>query len=194
MTTQGACGSYSQVLARVIGTYHYPVRIAQMKAGGIYGAHNIVEAYNGNNWIVLDPTFNLAFVRPDSRLACFADVQNNWPYYSKQVPEGYNLQYHYEDVRYTNWTKVPVLFPAVKRILNLTIGTERANGLSIRTLFLNTYSTYFYVILLLYIPIFLMTFRLVIKTKIFPSQDIPFTFRNFIKYARPRIIGTPYIH
>lgn len=194
MTTQGACGSYSQVLARIIRTYHYPVRIAQMKAKGIYGAHNIIEAYDGNNWIVLDPTFNVYFTRPDSRLASFADVHHNWSYYSKQVPKDYNLQYRYEDVRYTNWTKVPILFPAIKGILNLTIGTEQANSLSIRTLFLNTYAVYFYVILLLYIPIFLGTVRLVIKTKIFPSKDIPVTFRNFIKYTRPRIIGTAYIH
>jgi len=194
MTTQGACGSYSQVLARIIGTYHYPVRIAQMKAYGIYGAHNIVEAYNGSYWVVLDPTYNTCFIRPDSRLASFADVQHNWPYYAKQVPEGYNFLYRYEDVRYANWTKIPVLFPAIKGLLNLTMGTDRANTLCVRTLFLNTYSVYFYVILLLYIPVFLMTFRLVIKTKIFPSQDIPVTFRNVIKYTRPRIIGTSYIH
>ena len=194
MTTQGACGSYSQVLARIIGTYHYPVRIAQMKAGGIYGAHNIVEAYSGSYWVVLDPTFDLSFTRPDSRLASFADVQHNWPYYAKQVPEGYNFLYHYEDVRYANWTKVPILFPAIKGLLNLTMGTDRADTLCVRTLFLNTYAAYFYVILILYIPIFLVTFRRVIKTKIFPSQDIPVTFRNIIKYSRPRIIGTSYIH
>jgi hypothetical protein len=194
MTTQGACGSYSQVLARIIGTYHYPIRIGQMKADGYYGAHNLVEAYNGSYWVVLDPTYNLCFIRPDSRLASFADVQHNWPYYSKQVPEGYNFHYRYEDVRYANWTKVPILFPAIKGLLNLIMGTDRANVLCIRTVFLNTYTTYLYVILLLYIPIFLVTFRLVIKTKIFPSKDIPFTFRNFIKYIRPRIIGTSYTH
>jgi hypothetical protein len=193
MTTQGACGSYSQVLARILETYHYPVRIAQMKANGIYGAHNIVEVDNGRNWTVLDPTFNLYFVRPDSRLASFADVQNNWPYYSKQVPRGYNFDYHYEDVRYANWSKIPVLSPAIKGLLNLGMGAERANVLCLRTFFLNTYSVYYYLILLLYIPIFLMTLRLVIKTKIFPSQDTPFTFRNFVKYIGPRIIGTSYV-
>jgi len=194
MTTQGACGSYSQVLARIIKIYHYPVRIAQMKAQGIYGAHNIVEAYNGNNWVVLDPTFDVSFVRPDARLASFADVQNNWTYYSRQVPKDYNPDYRYEDVRYANWTKIPVVFPAIKGVLNLIMGTEKANQVCIRTLFMNTYAVWFYTTLLLFIPIFLMTFRLVIKTKIFPSQDIPFTFRNFVKYIRPRIVGTSYIH
>jgi len=194
MTTQGACGSYSQVLARIIKIYHYPVRIAQMKAQGIYGAHNIVEAYNGNNWVVLDPTFDLSFIRPDARLASFADVQNNWTYYSRQVPKDYNLDYRYEDVRYANWTKVPVIFPAIKGVLNLALGTEKANQVCVRTLFMNTYSVWFYATLILFIPIFLMTVRLVIKTKIFPSQDTPFTFRNFVKYIRPRIIGTSYTH
>ncbi|MBS1664816.1 MAG: hypothetical protein JST68_27465 [Bacteroidetes bacterium] len=190
MTTKGACGAYSQVLARIIGTYHYPVRIGQMKAYGYFGAHNVVEAFTGKHWVVLDPTFNQSFVRPDSRLASFADVQNDWAYYSKQVPRNYDFQYRYEEVRYTNWSKVPVLFPAIKGVLNLTMGTEKADGLCIRTIFMNTYAVYYYVLILLYIPIFLLTFRQIIKTKIFPSQDIPFTFRNLIKYMRPRLIGT----
>lgn len=194
MTTQGACGSYSQVLARIVRTYHYPVRIAQMKAGGIFGAHNIVEAFNGRYWVVLDPTYNVCFIRPDFQLASFADLQHNWPYYAKQVPEGYNLLYHYEDVRYANWTKIPVLFPAIKGLLNLTMGTARADALCVRTLFLNTYSVYFYTILLLYIPLFLMTVRQVIKTKIFPTRDIPLTLTNIKKYIRPRVIGTPDTH
>src|SRR6266404_390350 len=81
MTASGACGSYSQVLARIIETYHYPIRIAQMKAYGYFGAHNIVEAFTGNLWVVLDPTFNVCFTRPDGRLASFADVHDNWSYY-----------------------------------------------------------------------------------------------------------------
>jgi hypothetical protein len=186
MTTDGACGSYSQVLARILRTYNYPVRIAQMKAQGIYGAHNIVEAYTGNKWVVLDPTFDLSFVRPDNTLASFADVQHDWSYYSKQVPKGYNMDYHYEDVRYTNWTKIPVLFPALKGLLTLFIGSERTNSFSIRTLFMNTYATYFYIVLALYIPLFLMTCKRAVKTKVFPSPDIPFTFRNLIKYLKPQ--------
>ena len=193
MTTRGACGAYSQVLARIIGTYHYPVRIGQMKAYGYYGAHNVVEVNTGKYWVVLDPTFDLSFVRPDNHLASFADVRYDWAYYSKQVPAGYNNEYHYEDVRYANWTKIPILSPAMKGVLNLTMGTEKANGFCVRTLCMNTYSIYYYFLFLLYIPVFLLTIRLIIKTKVFPSQDIPFTFRNLIKYIRPRIIGASYI-
>jgi hypothetical protein len=193
MTTRGACGSYSQVLARTLASYHYPVRIAQMKAQGIFGAHNIVEAQIGPRWVVLDPTYNLFFVRPDARLASFADVRKDWTYYSKQVPAGYNPAYHYEDVRYTNWTKIPILSPALKAVVSLVIGPERADSFSMRTFFMNTYAVYLYVLLALYIPLFLVTLRSLLKTKVFPSPEIPVTFGNVIKYLRPRSQGT-YTH
>jgi hypothetical protein len=192
MTTQGACGSYSQVLARTLATYHFPVRIAQMKANGIFGAHNIVEVKIGEGWVVLDPTYNLYFIRPDARLASFSDVSTNWNYYSKQVPTGYNLDYHYEDVRYTNWTKIPFVSPALKSLLTLFIGTEKANSFSMRTFFLNTYAVYLYVILALYIPLLIATFKGLVKTKIFPSPEIPVTLRNIIKHLRSRPGGTSY--
>ena len=67
MTTNGACGSYSQVLARIIRTFHFPVRIAQMKAGGEFGAHNVVEAYDGKRWILRDPDFQ-PVCRADRRM------------------------------------------------------------------------------------------------------------------------------
>jgi hypothetical protein len=158
-TTRGACGSYSQVLARVLQTYHLPVRLAQMKAGGVYAAHNVVETMIRQRWVVLDPTFNLYFVRPDGALAGFADVSKDWAYYSRQVPKGYNPAYRYEDVRYSNWTKIPVLLPAIRSLLNVVIGPERTNGISIRTMFLDSFSVCLYVLLALYIPLLLITIR-----------------------------------
>jgi hypothetical protein len=195
MTTRGACGSYSQVLARILKTYHIPVRIAQMKAQGYFGAHNIVEAEVGKNWVVLDPTYNLCFHRPDARLANFKDVQGDWAYYAKQVPSDYNPVYKYEDVRYTNWTKIPVISPAARSILSLFIGRERTDTFSMRTLFMNTYQMYVYVLVALYIPIMLLTLRGLVKTKVFPSPEIPVTVRNVLKYMKLRAQsqGTSYI-
>lgn len=184
-TTQGACGSYSQVMATILKTYHYPVRIAQMKANGIWAAHNIVEVGTDHGWAVLDPTFNAYFVRPDGHLASFSDVHNDWNYYARQVPKDYDLQYRFEDVRYSNWTKIPVLFPAAKGLLNMIFGKAKADTISVRTWFLKVYDIYFYVILFLYIPIFLFTLRRLIQTKVFPDPNIPFTVRNLIKYMRP---------
>ena len=186
MTAGGACGSYSEVLARILQTYDYPIRIAQMKSNGIFAAHNIVEAKTVHGWVVLDPTFNAAFSRPDSRLASFEDVQHNWAYYSKQVPRGYDLNYRYEDVRYSNWTKIPVIFPAIKGVLNILLGKKRADTISVRTYFLKIYTIYFYIALFLCIPILLLTIKKIVKTKLFPNQDIPLTFNNLIKYLKPR--------
>ena len=187
MTTNGACGSYSQVLARIIRTFHFPVRIAQMKAGGAFGAHNVVEAYDGKHWVLLDPTFNLYFVRPDAQLASFADVHQDWAYYSRQVPANYDPVYRYEDVRYTNWTKVPILFPAIKKILTLTIGAERTNGMSIRTLFMNTYSIYFYLLLVIETIVFVVTVKRYVKFVILPQRNAyPVAAKSFAKYFRVR--------
>jgi hypothetical protein len=191
MTTKGACGSYSTVLARILKTFHYPIRIAQMKAAGIYAAHNLVEVETGNGWVVLDPTYDLCFVRPDNHLASFQDVENDWPYYSKQVPKDYDFTYHYEGVRYSNWTKVPILFPAIKGALNFFLGTQRADTISIRSYLLDVYDISFYVTLCLYLPLFLSTFSSFVKTKIFPERDIPLTFRNFMKYLRSRVFNVP---
>ncbi|HEY4207510.1 MAG TPA: hypothetical protein VGM31_11885 [Puia sp.] len=184
MTTQGACGSYSQVLARILKTYHYPVRIAQMKAKGVWAAHNIVEVKTQNGWAVLDPTFNVHWVRPDGKLASFDDVHRDWDYYSRQLPSDYDKQYRFDDVRYSNWTKIPVVMPAIKGILNMTIGKAKADTISMRTWFLQIYTIYFYIFLILYVPVFLFTVRRLIQTKVFPNPDIPLTFSNLIKYTR----------
>jgi hypothetical protein len=164
MTADGACGSYSQVLARIIDAYHYPVRIAQMKAHGYYGAHNVVEAYTGKRWVLLDPTFNLAFNRPDGTLANFADVHGNWSWYARQVPDDYDLSYKYEDVRYTNWTKIPVIMPAMKKALSLVLGARRVDGFSLRTHFMNTYMVCFNIILIIEIGLLLATLKRTFKT------------------------------
>jgi hypothetical protein len=187
MTTRGACGSYSTVLARVLQTYHYPLRIAQMKANGYFGAHNLVEVKTTSGWVVLDPTFNLYFTRPDAHLASFSDVHNNWNFYAHQTPVGYDQNYRYEDVRYTDWDKIPVILPAMRGVLSLFIGSEGVKTFSFRTYFLKIYEIYFYISLLLYIPIFFLTLRRFVKTQLFPDQNIPLTFRNLVKYLKPHL-------
>jgi hypothetical protein len=187
MTAKGACGSYSIVLARLLDNYHFPVRIAQMKAKGIYAAHNVVEAKTQKGWVVLDPFFNVYFVHPGGDgLASFADVMNNWPLYSRQLPSGYDSQYHYEGVRYSNWGKIPFLMPAIKNMLNLFLGKEKADMVSMRIYFLKMYDLYYYLILFLYIPILLFTIRKLIQTRLFPHPYIPVTVSNVLKYLKLR--------
>ena len=165
MTTAGACGAYSQVLARILDTWHYPVRIGQMKALGYYGGHMVVEVYAGSRWVVLDPTFNLAFVRPDGHFASYNDVHGNWNYYVKQVPKDYDKSYQYEDIRYTNWTKIPVILPALKKAMTLCVGAEETNGFCLRAHFMNTYTVCFNIFLFLEIGLLLATLKHLVKTR-----------------------------
>ena len=189
MTAKGACGSYSMVLARTLENYNFPVRIAQMKARGIFAAHNIVEAKSNKGWVALDPLFDAYFVRPDNSLASFNDVKNDWDYYKTQLPSKYDMRYRYEDVRYSNWGKIPLILPAVKKILDLVLGKEKADTISIRTYFLRMYDLYFYILLGLYIPLLIFTIAKLIKTKIFPQPNIPATPRNIYKYTKARFAG-----
>jgi hypothetical protein len=102
------------------------------------------------------------------------------------LPAGYDTAYHYEDVRYSNWTKVPVIFPAIKKILDLTLGKPQADVISVRTYFLKMYDICFNITLALFIIIFLLTVLKLIQTKVFPQKNIPVTFSNIYKYLRMR--------
>ncbi len=158
MTGQGSCGTASVILARILKSYNYQVRFAQMKVGNTWGGHIIVEVKKHEGWIVLDPLFRVFFTKPDGKLASFNDVHSNWEYYKQQVPKDYPMQYNYEDVRYTNWDKIPVVGNISKRILNLTLGKEKANEISIRSYLLRNYHLLFVITLILFIITAVYTF------------------------------------
>jgi hypothetical protein len=166
MTAKGACGSYSLVLARVLQNYHYPVRIVQMKSQGRYAAHNIIEVNVNTQWVVLDPLFDTYFVKPGGvGLASFDDVRNNWDFYKKQLPVDYNEEYVYADARYTNWNKIPFVFPAIKKILDLILGKKRVDTISLRVHFLRMYDLYYYITFILYVPLLVLTVRKLLRKK-----------------------------
>jgi hypothetical protein len=139
MTGNGACGSNSYVLARLLMQLGYPVRIAQMGFQQGNGRHIITEAWNGEKWVVLDALYNLHFRKFDGKLASFADISSNWSYYKAQVPSNYNPQYNYYSVRYANWHKIPILFPVIRNILDFTIGKEKTNNICLRKFYIRKY-------------------------------------------------------
>ena len=186
MTAEGACGSFSMVLARMLQGFKYEVRVAQMKSNGIYAAHNIVEAKTDHGWVVLDPLYDLYYVTPSKKLASFEDLRDDWSYYKVQLPANYDTNYRYEDVRYSNWTKIPVVMPAVKKLLDATLGKKEADGISFRVYFLRKYDICFNVCLILFVVVFSFTLVRLVKAKIFPEQNIPVTFSNVFKYMRMR--------
>jgi len=150
-TASGACGSYSIVLARLLRQINIPVRIAQMKVGSGTGGHIVVEAKSNNQWIVLDPLYNLIFKRPDGKFASFSDISNNWSFYRKQVPEGYNPNYAYEKVQYTNWNKIPVLLPAIRDFLYIIYGKKKTDEISLRVFFINKFEVLFWIFFTLFL-------------------------------------------
>jgi hypothetical protein len=159
MTAEGACGSYTAVLCRILNSLGYTTRFGQMNVDSRYGGHIIAEAKTLNGWVVLDPKYNLCFTKPDGHLAGFKDVAANWEWYKKQVPATYNLHYNYNGVRYTNWNKIPVIMPAIKETLSLFMGENDIQQISLRNYFVNKYAVCSNFLLLLIFPlsIFIMT-------------------------------------
>jgi len=189
MTTNGACGSYSYILSSLLNRLKIPNRIAQMKVNGMYGGHILVEAKTAKGWAVLDGSFDLYFRKPDGNLASFSDVESNWNYYKKQVPGGYNNNYRYEGVRYTNWEKVPVLMPLAKNILYLFIGKERTDGLSFRSLFLRKFHILFVTVGMLYLLLVFSVIRKYIRKN---KQAITLYFP--VLFSGKRISSVPVNH
>jgi hypothetical protein len=140
MTGDGACGSYSTVLARMLKAAGYQVRIAQMTVNGIIGGHMVVEVKKRSDWIVLDPLLQQYFKKPDGSMASFNDVHDNWAYYQKQTDSNYVTAYKYEGVNYTNWNKVKYLGPAAKRVFELALGIEKTKEIAIRSYILRKYN------------------------------------------------------
>lgn len=139
MTAEGSCGSYSTVLARLLQSMGYETRFAQMRLSNGTIGHIIIEARARHGWVVLDPRYNLFFTQPNGQLASFDEVAANWPMYAQQVPAGYDPQYNYAGVRYTNWNKIPLLLPALHSTLSLFMPKDQLAHFSLRNYFLNKY-------------------------------------------------------
>jgi hypothetical protein len=159
MTTNGACGSYSYILSRLLNELKITNRIAQMKVDGLYGGHILVEAKTSKGWVVLDGSYDLYFKRPNGSMASFNDVKDNWAYYHSQVPANYDNRYRYEDVRYTNWNKIPVVMPVIKGFLTMALGKELANSFSFRTFALRKFHILFEATIGIYLLILLFVLR-----------------------------------
>ena len=151
ISADGSCGSYSSVMGRLLQAMGYRIRFVQMKVGKEYGGHILIEVLAVHGWVVLDPLYNCYFQRPDGRLASFADVAGDWPYYRRQTPPGYDPRYRYEGVRYTNWTKIPVILPLAKKIFGLFMDQDGLQHFSLRVYLLRKYLLLKYLVLTLLI-------------------------------------------
>ena len=116
MTGQGACGSNSYVLGRLLKEFKISTRFAQMIVNGKPGGHIVIEANINNKWVVLDAYFNQVFKDSLGKLATFKMIGDNWDFFKNQLQPNYNINYKYEGVQYSNWNKVPILLPFIKKL------------------------------------------------------------------------------
>lgn len=151
ITGKGACGSASAILARILKSYNYKTRLAQMKVGDIWGGHIVTEVKKGDGWIVLDPLLRCYFKKPDGTLASFNDVQHNWEYYSKQVPKDYKMEYKYEDVRYTNWDRIGIAGKMLKGCIKLFYGEQAVREFSLLSYLLRNFHALYILSIILYL-------------------------------------------
>ncbi|MBI2731715.1 MAG: hypothetical protein HYX40_13375 [Sphingobacteriales bacterium] len=172
MTGNGACGSYSTVLARILKSNDMKVRIGQMKIKGSYGGHIFIETKTEAGWIVLDPMFDLYFKKENGEPATFSDLNSNWSFYKQQIPPNYNPVYAYEGVRYTNWEKIPGVTTTLKSILNFFMGKENADQVSVRPYLLRIYNKLAWATCIIWVFILFYTFKVYRKKVKAPALKI----------------------
>ena len=184
MTGKGACGSYAFILSRILTELDIQNRIVQMKVNGLNSGHIVIEAKTNNGWVILDGSYNLYFKKPDGTLASFAEVRKNWSYYSSQLPPGYNTRYNYEDVRYTNWDKIPIIMPLIRSVITFIAGRDAANHLSLRTFFLRKYHLLLRLTEFIYASLLFVFIRSYVKRK---RQSIRHSIPTFVKFNNSKI-------
>lgn len=159
------CASYTHVLGRLLQRAGFTVRIAQMKCGESWGCHILLEANIDGKFAALDPLYDVAFKKTDGTLASFDEIGQNWDLYKLQVPENYPSGFAYEDVRYTNWDKIPVLMPFFRKILG-TVMKNEIETMSIRSMVLNVYKTYMILLSIFYIGLIAASFFILRSKKV----------------------------
>ena len=145
----GACGSYAGMFVEACQRADISARLCQMQVGG-KTVHILAEVELGGHWAVVDPQFRQTFQDANGHLVGYAEVSSRWAQYRSQAaPEYEEFGFTFDGVRYTNWEKVPVLMPAFKSILNMTMGRAAADQLSLRSYCLNVHKVYFFAVILL---------------------------------------------
>ena len=154
----GGCGYSSMVLADLLKTAGYKVRIASMFCEDTFGCHIFVEAQIDGKFIILDPTYNLTFTDASGTPMGSHEVKENWSLLRKSLPKSYNQNYDYENVQYTNWNKnrfTKLLYEFSSAILQIDL-----KNISLRAYLLDVYKIYFYVLISVFIFLTIISFSL----------------------------------
>lgn len=154
----GACTSYTQVLAKALIEAGYDARKVGLEKDGKRAIHHVLEAKIGDSWVLMDPSYNLAFHRQDGRLANVVEVSGNWGWYRQQVPPDYNVNYDYSAYYYTNWDRLPMVGTFVRSHPDFRAWL-RANRVSVRFWFIDLYRWTALLTVLAMLPLFIVRRR-----------------------------------
>jgi hypothetical protein len=135
----GACGTHSMLLTRLLQLAGIDASIAQMRVDGVWGGHIVSLAHLGDVRTPLDALFDVHFLDSAGRPADIESVVENWPAFASQPPPSYPAKYDYDAVRLTNWNRIPVVLPLVRKLSALALGEEAVDAFSLRAHVLNQY-------------------------------------------------------
>jgi hypothetical protein len=129
---RGPCGSYSNVVSALLGSHGIPNRLLLIRDDDGAVLHTVVEARIGGRWVVADPSFGIVYRNREGRLATAAELAADTALFRAQTRDvpGYRPEYDYDSVTLMNWRKIPVVMPALKALLDATIGRERADQIA----------------------------------------------------------------
>jgi hypothetical protein len=147
MYGSGACGGYSKVLARTLQLQGFDVRIGQLKTVKYgFGGHIIIELYSKTlkKWVFIDPLFKLIVRQKNGHWASVKEVAKNYHLYASQMPEKFNQDFKFDDVRYTNWTKFGGITKPYYALAKLFKGERYADTICLRMYGLSTFPVLFW--------------------------------------------------
>lgn len=141
---RGQCGSHSAVVIAMLRMRGVPARPLLLCNDRGRVVHTVVEADIDGRWVVADPTFDVVFRNRDGRLATRAEIAADPARFHAQVDgvRNYLPEYDYDLVTLMNWNKLPVVFPLVRRGLELTLGPERTERIAKPLLWLRPRASY----------------------------------------------------
>lgn len=113
-TGQGACASFSWVLAEALQIAGYNANMAQLRCEDGSLCHTIVEVNDEGRSVVLDPVQNLFYLNQDERPATLEEINQGMatPFegsISTTILDIRSLQADPKQVVYTNWSRIPLI-------------------------------------------------------------------------------------
>ena len=119
LTQGGWCGNYVRIFVRFAGAAGYPAHKLHIQSRG--RSHTLAEVYYDDEWRVIDPFFNLVYLKPDGDMATFEDLRDRPELLAMPVqrpmidPDLYRIYGRYEPILPDLYRDAPDFYPALSR-------------------------------------------------------------------------------